>query len=103
MQLTGCALGLAPSRPALNSHRNHQTLIVVVFFNPSLQVRDKQIVRLIGKIPGLAAAAYHKHTARLPSLQPTAAKPLPAHRAHTTMPIHISPGRDASRRTRALT
>lgn len=26
--------------------------------------RDKNIVRLIGKIPGLAAAAYHKHTGR---------------------------------------
>ena len=32
-----------------------------------MQVRDKQIVRLIGKIPGLAAAAYHKHTARRPA------------------------------------
>ena len=33
----------------------------------SSEVRDKQIVRLLGKVPALAAYAYHRSTGRKPS------------------------------------
>eukprot|EP00951_Prasinocladus_malaysianus_P018067 scaffold143461_cov46-Prasinocladus_malaysianus.AAC.1 len=36
-------------------------------FQRSAEVRDKQIVRLLGKVPTLAAYAYHRGTGRKPS------------------------------------
>jgi citrate synthase len=48
------------------SHRvelNSYSLFILAGFG-SVQVQDKQIIRLIGKIPTLSALAYHKCTGR---------------------------------------
>jgi citrate synthase len=48
---------LPPQNPALAGQNIYQ----------SKEVQDKQVVRLIGKIPTLAALAYHRASGRKPA------------------------------------
>lgn len=52
----------------LSGHCAHAILTAVPPpLRSSSEIRDKQIVRLLGKVPALAAYAYHRGTGRRPS------------------------------------